>query len=133
MDIKFKTTIKPTTKAIIELYNNAGLHRPTKDKMRMEKMYNHSNLVVTAWNNDLLVGISRSVTDFNYCCYLADLAVRKEYQSKGIGKKLIELTKKKAGGNQTTLLLLSAPDAVKYYPKIGFVKGDNCFKKLRIK
>lgn len=133
MGIKFRTDIKPATNAIIELYNSAGLSRPVKDTLRMGKMYKHSNLVVTAWDNNQLVGISRSVTDFIYCCYLADLAVRKEYQLNGIGKKLIELTKKKSGGNQTTLILLSAPDAITYYSKMDFEKAENCFKKLRIK
>ena len=79
-----------------------------------------------------MVGISRSLTDFCYCCYLSDLAVRKEYQSSGIGKNIIELNKKIIG-EQTALILLSAPTAVEYYPKIGFQKIDNGFIIKRIK
>jgi ribosomal protein S18 acetylase RimI-like enzyme len=73
-----------------------------------------------------LVGVSRSLTDFCYCCYLSDLAVRKEYQTSGIGKKLIELTKSVIG-DQTALILLSAPAAMEFYPKIGFSKIENGF------
>jgi predicted N-acetyltransferase YhbS len=89
-------------------------------------MYANSNLVITAWDNDLLVGISRSLSDFCFCCYLSDLAVRKEYQKLGIGKKMISLTKEKIG-EQCMLLLLSAPTAMEYYPKIGFEKVNNGF------
>ena len=133
MNIIYRTDIKPKSDEIIQLYISAGLNRPVTDKQRIKEMYDHSNLIVTAWNNDKLVGISRSLTDFVYCCYLSDLAVNKEYQSKGIGKKLIEITKEKAGGTKTTLILLSAPSAIEYYPKIGLEKSDNCFKLLRAK
>jgi predicted N-acetyltransferase YhbS len=57
---------------------------------------------------------------------LSDLAVRKEYQKSGVGKKLVELTKEEIG-EQTTLILLAAPTAMDYYPKIGMQKTDNGF------
>ena len=126
MEITYRTDVVPSAEQISVLYESAGLNRPTKDLQRMKKMYDHSNLVVTAWDNALLVGISRSLTDFCYCCYLSDLAVREEYKHKGIGKKLIALTKEKIG-DQTMLLLLSAPAAMSYYPKVGFETVDNGF------
>jgi len=126
MEITYQLDIIPDTDQIIEVYNSSGINRPTVDKERITKMYANSNLVVTAWNKDKLIGISRSLTDFCYCCYLSDLAVKKEYQENGIGKKLIELTRTRIG-EQATLLLLSAPTAMDYYPKIGFQKIDNGF------
>jgi predicted N-acetyltransferase YhbS len=126
MEITYKLDITPDTESIIDLYNSSGINRPTTDKERIAKMYAHSNLIVTAWDKEQLVGISRSLTDFCYCCYLSDLAVREEYQKSGIGKKLIDLTKEKIG-DQTMLLLLSAPAAMDYYPKVNFKKVDNGF------
>ncbi len=126
MNISYQINIIPPTKAIAELYNSSGLNRPTADLERMAKMYAHSNLVISAWNGLQLVGIARSLTDFCYSCYLADLAVREEYKSLGIGKKLIALTKEQIG-EQTMLLLLSAPAAMAYYPKVGFEQADNAF------
>ena len=123
-NITYHLDIIPGTDQIIEVYNSSGINRPTHDEGRIAQMYAHSNLVVTAWNEEELIGISRSLTDFCFCCYLSDLAVRKEYQSMGIGKKLIELTKDKIG-EQTTLLLIAAPSAVDYYPKVGFEKLEN--------
>ena len=132
MEIQYRTNIKPDTNQIIEVYNSSGINRPSEDKERIAKMYDNSNLIITAWENDKLVGISRSLTDFCYCCYLSDLAVRKEYQTKGIGKKLIELTKNEIG-EQTALILLSAQTAMDYYPKVGFHKIDNAFQIHRTK
>lgn len=126
MEITYNFDLKPETEKIIELYNSSGINRPTLDFERIAKMYANSNLVVTAWDNDKLVGISRSLTDFCYCCYLSDLAVKLEYQNQGIGKNLIALTKKRIG-DDTMLLLLSAPTAMEYYSKIGFLKVDNGF------
>jgi GNAT superfamily N-acetyltransferase len=126
MSIQYKTDVIPETSAIIALYDNAVLTRPTNDKERIAKMYANSNLVVTAWDGPLLIGVARSVTDFCYCCYLSDLAVRKDYQTVGIGKELVALTKK-AIGPQSMLLLLSAPTAMTYYPKIGMDKVENGF------
>jgi predicted N-acetyltransferase YhbS len=132
MEIIYRTDIRPDTDQIIDVYNSSGINRPTAENERIAKMYDNSNLIVTAWDNDKLVGISRSLTDFCYCCYLSDLAVRKDYQISGIGKKLIELTKNEIG-EQTALLLLSAPTAMDYYPKVGFQKIDNAFLIKRTK
>lgn len=102
-----------------------GERRPIDDFERIKKMCENANLIITARLDGKLIGIARSITDFVYCTYLSDLAVDKEYQKKGIGKKLIEETKKQAP--LATLILLSAPAAVDYYPKIGMKKHNHCF------
>ena len=127
MEITYKTGFVPKIEAIIDLYKSSGINRPVYDVQRIEKMYANSNLVITAWDGDILVGISRALTDFCYCCYLSDLAVKQEYQQKGIGKKLIERTKEEIG-DECMLLLLSSPSAMEYYPKTGLLdKVENGF------
>jgi N-acetylglutamate synthase-like GNAT family acetyltransferase len=126
MEITYKFDIVPRAEQIIELYTNSGLPRPTNDKDRINKMYEHSNLIITAWDNEKLVGVSRSITDWAWSCYLADLAVRDEYKKSGIGKKLIKLTKERVG-EQVMVLLVSVPTATEYYPKVGFSKEDRSF------
>ena len=73
-------------------------------------MFDNSNLIVTAWDNELLVGVSRSITDWVWACYLSDLAVRDNYKKEGIGKEPINLTEEKVG-DQSMVLLLSDPSA----------------------
>ena len=69
MEIIYRTDITPDIDQIIDVYNSSGINRPTTDKERIAKMYDNSNLIATAWDNDKLVGISRSLTDFYYCCW----------------------------------------------------------------
>lgn len=130
MEIRYRSDLLPSADQVIELYDSSGLPRPINDRGRIEKMYKNSNLVITAWNEDVLVGVSRSITDWAWSCYLADLAVRPGYKKSGIGRKLIELTKEKVG-EETMILLLSVPTAMEYYPKVGFTKEDRSFTIFR--
>ena len=93
----------------------------------IERMLAHANLILTARQDGRLVGFARSLTDFCFCCYLSDLAVDKACQGQGIGKRLIEETRKHAGGELTTTLLLSAPTAMTFYQGIKMPAADNCF------
>jgi predicted N-acetyltransferase YhbS len=107
--------------AVTELYraSTLGQRRPVDDRDCMAAMMAQANLVVTAWDGSLLVGIARSLTDFCYVGYLADLAVRQSHQRQGIGIQLIQRTREQMGP-RSKLVLLAAPQAVDYYPHIGF-------------
>lgn len=126
MEITYKFDKVPTAEQVIELYENAKLPRPINDRERIKKMFENSNLIVTAWAEAKLVGVSRTITDWVWSSYLADLAVDPDYKKSGIGKKLIDLTREKIG-EQSMILLLSVPTAMDYYPKVGFTKEDRGF------
>lgn len=102
-----------------------GERRPVAEPDRLQQMLQHGNLIITARENGKLIGVSRSITDFAFCTYLSDLAVDKTYQHQGIGKELIRQTK--LATPKAKLILLSAPAAINYYPKIGMQKHDYCF------
>jgi predicted N-acetyltransferase YhbS len=106
--------------AVIDLYraSTLGERRPIDDHERMAAMIRCANLVVTAWDDELLVGIARSMSDFSYCTYLSDLAVRISHQRQGIGREMIRRTRELGGG--ATLILLAAPAASEYYRHLGF-------------
>lgn len=90
--IEYKDDAVLTRNQFIQILVDSTLNerRPVDDPDRIDKMLKHADLVITAWDGDLLVGVSRSITDFSFCAYLSDLAVHNEYQGKGIGKQLIE-------------------------------------------
>jgi len=101
--------------------------RPVADRARIEGMLRHANVIVTARDDTgLLVGVSRALSDFNYCCYLSDLAVDSAFQGGGIGRELIRRTHEAAGPG-TTLILIAAPKARSYYPHIGMTHHDSCW------
>ncbi|HMQ61135.1 MAG TPA: GNAT family N-acetyltransferase [Flavilitoribacter sp.] len=102
-----------------------GLRRPVDDPERMAAMVRHANLIVTARLEGKLIGVSRSVTDFVFCTYLSDLAVEEAFQRQGIGRELIRQTK--LATPQAKLILLSAPAAVDYYPRIGMTRHEAAF------
>jgi GNAT superfamily N-acetyltransferase len=113
--------------AVIDVYvdSTLGERRPVAERERMQTMLDEANLVVTAWEGDQMVGISRSVTDWVYCTYLADLAVRLDYQSQGIGRELVRRTGQETP--QAMVILLAAPKAVDYYPKIGMTQHNSAW------
>ena len=119
--IRYKTGNDLDLDALIDLYraSTLGERRPIDDRERMASMLRHANLVVTAWDDGVLVGISRALSDFSFVTYLSDLAVRRSHQRQGIGKELIRRTQALAG-TQAKLILLAAPAAEPYYPHIGF-------------
>lgn len=127
--ILYRSDLKISIDQFIDLLQRStlGERRPINDKAKIEKMLTYGNLLITAWHNELLVGVSRALTDFSFCCYLSDLAVDEAYQHQGIGKELIRLTHEAAGENDTTLILLAAPKAADYYPKIGMDRFTDCF------
>jgi predicted N-acetyltransferase YhbS len=102
-----------------------GERRPVADHDRLQMMLTHANLIIAARDAGKLVGVSRALSDFAYCTYLSDLAVDIDYQHQGIGKELIRQTKLAAP--EAKLILLSAPAAVEYYPKIGMRRHEHCF------
>lgn len=120
MPVTYKINAELDLDAAIELYraSTLGERRPVDDRGCMQQMLNEANLTITAWEDDLLIGISRSLTDWCYCCYLSDLAVRASHQRGGIGKELIRRTQAELGP-KATLILLAAPAAREYYPRIG--------------
>jgi len=115
----------------IDILVRSGLaeRRPVSQPNVIRGMVEFASLMITARTGDgLLVGVARSVTDFSYCCYLSDLAVDRNWQRQGIGKELMRRTHVLSGGeDKVTMLLLSAPDGMAYYPKAGLEKLDNCF------
>jgi GNAT superfamily N-acetyltransferase len=101
--------------------------RPVDDAVRIARMLKEADIILCARDRaGLLVGVSRAITDFSYCCYLSDLAVDRDRQRGGIGRELIRLTHAKAG-EETMLILLSAPKALGYYPHIGMAHSDRAF------
>lgn len=117
---------------VAAVFDASGIRRPTNDLARIERMFANANLVLSAWYEGKLVGVCRALTDFSYCCYLSDLAVDKAYQNRGIGQQLIANVRS-AIGEEVALILVSAPEAIAYYPKAGFEKIENGFIIKRIR
>lgn len=128
MDITYKINNPISADQFIELLVVSSLaeRRPVDDRDCIEGMVNNSNLLITAWHDNALIGIARSMTDFHYACYLSDLAVDKNYQGNNIGRELLRITQQQLGA-KCKLLLIAAPAANAYYEHIGFTNNQRCW------
>ena len=121
MGITYTSSVRISPDQAIDLYirSTLGERRPIHNRQAFENMYRYANLIISAWDADKLVGVSRSLTDFSYVAYLSDLAVDVQYQQQGIGKRLIQETKAQLEQG-CMLVLLAAPKAREYYGPLGF-------------
>jgi N-acetylglutamate synthase-like GNAT family acetyltransferase len=126
MIIEYKVNAPITAEEVADVFRASGIKRPVDQLERIQRMIDNADITITVWNDNKLIGIARAITDYSYCCYLSDLAVDKEYQKSGIGKQLIKELQQQLS-EEISLLLLSAPSAMDYYPSVGFNKAENAF------
>ncbi len=130
MDDAFAYALEPTltADAFIDILTRSTLaeRRPVKEPARIARMLANADIIVTARDGDRLIGVSRCVSDFSFCCYCSDLAVDKAYQGRGVGKRLLDESAK-AAGDYAHFVLLAAPGAVSYYEHIGMRRLDIAF------
>ena len=124
MPLAYAIEKAPGAAEVAEVFRRSGIRRPADDLPRIQRMIDHSSLIVCARDGGRLVGLARCLTDFSYCCYLSDLAVDRAYQRRGIGKELTRRVRE-AIGEEAALLLLAAPEAMDYYAPLGFEKVEN--------
>ena len=128
LKIEYKLNPELTENEFIDILNRSALgeRRPVDDKKCISGMLKNADIIITAHEGDKIVGVARSVTDFHYCCYLSDLAIDETYQKHGIGKKLIDMTQTQLH-DKCKIILLSAPSATEYYPKVGFSQHSSAW------
>ena len=128
MPISYQQEPALTPEEFIDVLTRSTLaeRRPVNDPDAIQAMIQNADLILTARLDGLLVGVSRAISDFAFCTYLSDLAVDERHQGQGIGRELVRLTHQ-AAGLHTTLVLLAAPKAETYYPKIGMTKHESCW------
>lgn len=128
IEIEYKVNSPITADQFIDLLQRStlGERRPVEDINCIEGMLKNSNLMISAWRQGNLVGIARSLTDFNYACYLSDLAVCRNYHDCGIGRKMQVLTQQQLG-QKCKIILVAAPDANTYYEHIGYASNSRCW------
>lgn len=128
MSIEYKINAPMSADQFIDLLTRStlGERRPIHDRECIEGMVANSNLTISAWESNRLVGIARSMTDFHYACYLSDLAVCQSLQKSGIGKQLQIITQNQLGP-RCKLILIAAPAANTYYEHVGFTINPRCW------
>jgi ribosomal protein S18 acetylase RimI-like enzyme len=110
-----------------------GETRPVDDPARIETMLDSANLILTARLDRAdrpLVGVLRGLTDFSWVCYVSELAVSKSVQGLGVGRGLMDEARRSLGP-QVAISLVSMPDAIGFYERIGMARTPDAFWLVR--
>ena len=120
MTVTYSVDRRPSVEDLADLYRRSTLaaRRPVDDEI-FTAMIESADLLVTAWADDQLVGVARTLTDWLYVAYLADLAVDEAWQRQGLGRGLLHTTQAQLGP-ECMIVLLAAPAAADYYARVGF-------------
>ena len=124
--ITYRTDVRPDAQVVADLYRISPLRRPVDDVQRIARMYDGSNVVVTAWSGDQLVGILRGWTDNAFDGYICDLAVHPDFQKRGIGVRLLDRARE--GKPEVQWILTASTIAKEYYSHLGWIKIENGWK-----
>ncbi|MGI5858377.1 MAG: GNAT family N-acetyltransferase [Tepidanaerobacteraceae bacterium] len=122
--IKFNCDKKVDIKRLKIMFNEVGWNDKTKDVSRLKDMITNSQIVVTAWDGELMIGFARCVTDHVFNGQINNVVVDSRYRGKGIGKELI--IRIIDSNSQVTYVLRGDPENVGFYKNLGFKEVDSC-------
>jgi ribosomal protein S18 acetylase RimI-like enzyme len=112
------------------LFNSVGWERRTADRERLAQLVRGSMFVVSAWDNDRLVGFARAISDGATNAYISTVAVLPEYQQRGIGREII---RRLLAGHDGIQFVLHSEHALSFYLHLdaGFEPIDNMLIRRR--
>ena len=90
-------------------------------------MLESADIVVSAWADGHLVGISLCMTDRVSVCFLSAIAVDKKWQRRKIGKKLMSRARAAAGGDKVSFVAIATPAAKSFYLTAGMEPAHSAF------
>lgn len=119
MDIEIKTdcfgvdwkVVSDTLKSVGMGYHEPGLHK---------KAFENSYVSVFLYYDRQMIGFGRAISDGAYQAAIYDVAVKTDFQKKGLGKTIVENIMARLPG--CTIILYATPGKEGFYRKNGFRK-----------
>ena len=109
------------------LFNQNALWAKDRNIDQIKKMLAHSNVIITLWNKNNLVGFGRATTDQVYRAVLWDIVVSKDVQRVGLGKIIVDELLKDKKINSAEKIYLMTTDSKDFYKQLGFKVNTNQF------
>lgn len=124
--LEFREEKNISKQDLLNLYNDAGWSSYTKDIEKLQRAFLNSDLVFSAWENNVLIGIVRTVSDNETVCFIQDILILKPYKRKGIGKIFLQKVLTESKGIRQIVLLTDAQDVDvrKFYESQNFKSCD---------
>ena len=97
---------------------------------RIPKLLENASVSLAARNEEgRLVGVLLGLTDFAYWLYVTDLGVDRDYERRGIGRRLMGEALELAGGEKDiAVYLIANENAVPFYEKLGMKQAAEVMK-----
>ena len=95
-----------------------------KYPVRLKKALDNCETVITAWKDDMLIGLINAIDDGELTAYVHYLCVNPEYQGIGIGGELLHRVKEKYKDYLYIILIAENEGLIRYYQKNGFEHLD---------
>ncbi|USB33393.1 GNAT family N-acetyltransferase [Paenibacillus sp. YPG26] len=118
MNITIKETKDIDKQAIQELFHSVDWKSGDYPEDLRQAMAN-SHSVITAWDNNKLVGLINALSDGVMTVYFHYMLVHRDYQSSGIGKRMMEAMLQRYSSIKTKVLI-SYESAEEFYHIFGF-------------
>jgi ribosomal protein S18 acetylase RimI-like enzyme len=111
------------------MFSQAGWHEKAEDLDRLKQTAANSDIVVTAWDNDLMVGFARCTTDHVFNAQINNVVVDSRYRKRGIGTKMV--TAIITSNPKVTYLLRTEAHNQSFYRSMGFEPAEFAFVNKR--
>jgi N-acetylglutamate synthase-like GNAT family acetyltransferase len=121
--IDFKETL-PSIEDYWVLFGTTGWNEEYRfSKSELEEAIKNSWFCISTYKSGKLIGFGRVIADGIHHALIVDLIVHPDYQSKGIGSRILErLVKKCRDHNIRDIQLFAAGEKYQFYEKQGFEK-----------
>ena len=121
MSIEIKETKNINQSDVIEIYKaNKWSSAQKPDELYNALLNSHS--LLTAWDDEKLVGIGNAISDGYLVVYYPHLVIHPNYHGKGIGRSILKKFQEKYG-NFHQQILVADGGAIDFYEKCGFEKA----------
>ena len=109
------------------LFNQNTLWAKDRTLDQIKRMLANSNVIITLWYKNNLVGFGRATTDQVYRAVLWDIVVSQNVQRVGLGKIIVEELLKDKKINSAEKIYLMTTDSKDFYKQLGFKVNTNQF------
>ncbi len=135
MNITYKSIKDLPNQQLYKLFVSVGWANESTTTQSMIDNFNkpfiNSTIVISAWDNDLLVGCVRVLSDKMFRSVIYDLAVLPEYQGNGIGKELVKKCREQYPNSEW--LVGTTTERASFYENLGFKKCNDVFLSIPCK
>ena len=104
--------------AVYHVLHKVGMASHTFEETK--KAFENSFRVIFVFDNDLLIGVGRAISDGVYEAAIYDVAVLPDYQGKKIGQRI--MAELHEGLPNINTILYAMPGVESFYKKLGYSK-----------